>query len=158
MSETDTNTRAGTPVPLQLGGAHLERRNSGGQDARPPTFVPVWQRFSGLNIHSATELPYPEFRERALRLIDEFKPLVRVELDEDYKLRKGGCQGPGPFLVLAERRVATERSKEQQTGSAGADAVATWHPEFARAETGGAGADALPVAHGAPQPETGNRK
>src|SRR5260221_1440251 len=82
MSNVDTNARAGTPVPLPQPGT---------RNKKPETFVPVWQRFSGLNPHSATELPYPEFRERALNLIDEFKRLVRVELDEDYRLRGASC-------------------------------------------------------------------
>src|SRR5260221_347566 len=51
MSNVDTNARAGTPVPLPQPGT---------RNKKPETFLPVWQRFSRLNPHSATELADPE--------------------------------------------------------------------------------------------------
>src|SRR5258708_2974605 len=108
MSDASTNARARTPVPLP-------QPETGNR--RPGTFVGYWQRFSGLNPHSVTELPYPEFRERALRLIDEFKRLVRVELDEDYKLRGAPC-------------AMSLRNLKPETSSAAAIAARTiyWDP------------------------------
>jgi len=58
---------------------------------KPETSVGNWQRLSGLHPGAESELSCDDYERGALKLINEFKRLLRIELDADRKLR-----GPKP--------------------------------------------------------------